>query len=394
MKSYFADLQVHVGMSESGKWVKIPTSSRLTIRNIAMEAIQRKGIELIGIVDAMSPLVLDDLSLMLDEGTLTPQSGGGYSYKDKLTLLLGAEIETSELRGGVAHTLVYLPDIKSMKKFSHFMSQFIHNINLSSQNSHMTLERLIAISHNFEAVVIPAHVFTPYKSVYGACCSRLTEILSDKAIENISAIEIGLSADSLLADRIEELTHFTLLSNSDAHSLEKIAREYNVLSLANPNFQEFVKALGNIDGRAVKANYGLNPLLGKYHNSLCGNCGSTVVQNNIENKCLVCGSKKLIKGVFNRIEEIADFIYPQPPQHRGPYYYQIPLEFIPGIGKRTLAKLLEKFGSEMNVLHHADKAEIANVVGESLANEIIKARSGLATLRTGGGGVFGKIVKD
>jgi uncharacterized protein (TIGR00375 family) len=394
LKSFFADLHVHIGMSEKGKWIKIPTSSRLTVKNIGIEAMHRKGIEIIGIVDAVSPQVLADLSSMIDEEILKPHSGGGYSYKDKLTLLLGAEIETTEPNGGMAHTLIYLPDIQSMRKFSQVMSQFIRNINLSSQNAHMTLERLISISREFEAAIVPAHVFTPYKSLYGTCCNRLTEILSDQAIGNISAIEIGLSADSLLADRIEELTHFTLLTNSDAHSLEKIAREYNVLSLANPSFQEFVKAMGNKDGRAVKENYGLNPLLGKYHNTLCGICGSTIVDTNGEHKCLTCGSEKLIKGVFDRIEELADFIYPRHPQHRGPYYYQIPLEYIPGIGKKVLAKLLGQFGTEMNVIHYADEVAIAAVVGKSLAKEIIKARSGVSTLRSGGGGVFGKIIKD
>lgn len=393
MNSYFADLHVHVGMSESGKWIKIPTSSKLTVRNIVTEAVQRKGIEIIGIVDAISPLVLADLSLMIDEGELTFQSGGGYSYKNKLTLLLGAEIETTEPNGGVAHTLVYLPDMQSMKEFSQVMSQYIRNINLSSQNAHMTLEKLISISSDFEAIIVPAHVFTPYKSVYGACCNRLSDIVSDQAISNISAIEIGLSADSLLADRIEELTQFTLLANSDAHSLEKIAREYNVLSLAEPSFQEFIKALKNIDGRQVKANYGLNPQLGKYHNTLCSICGSIFVDIIYQCICLNCGSKKIIKGVYDRIEELADFIEPHHPLHRGTYFYQIPLEYIPGVGKKTLAKLLQKFGTEMNVIHHADEATIAAIVGGTVAEEIIKARSGLATLRIGGGGVYGKVIK-
>ncbi|MBP2625584.1 MAG: hypothetical protein H6Q68_295 [Firmicutes bacterium] len=392
MLEIFADLHIHVGKSAGGRWIKIPTSSKLTVRNILTEVIERKGIDIIGIIDALSPLVLDELSKMVDAGELILYSGGGYSYKEKITLILGAEIETKELNGGLGHTLIYLPDIASMQQFSKVMSKFIRNINISSQNAHMTLQKLIDIASGFEAAIVPAHVFTPYKSLYGSCCSRLSHILSDQAITKIAAIEIGLSADSLLADRLEELSKFTLLTNSDAHSLEKIGREYNVISLAEPSFQECIKAFRCLEGRAVKANYGLNPRLGKYHSTSCANCGKNDI-NIIDSKCRSCGSTKLVKGVADRIEEIADFPVAKHPKHRGTYFYQIPLTFIPGIGKKTLAKLLKNFGTEMNIIHHTSKIELTAVVGEALSNEIIKARSGGATVISGGGGVYGKIVK-
>ena len=392
MLEFFADLHIHVGKSAGGRWIKIPTSPKLTVRNILTEAIERKGIHIIGIIDALSPLVLTELSQMVNTGELILNSGGGYSYKDKITLILGAEIETRELNGGLGHTLIYLPDIASMQQFSQVMSKFIRNINISSQNAHMTLQKLIEIASGFEAAIVPAHVFTPYKSLYGSCCSRLSHILSDQAIAQIAAIEIGLSADSLLADRLDELSKFTLLTNSDAHSLEKIGREYNVMSLIEPSFQECIKAFRNQEGRTVKANYGLDPRLGKYHSTSCANCGKNDI-NMIEHKCQVCGSTKLVKGVADRIEEIADFSVGQHPRHRGTYFYQIPLAFIPGIGKKTLAKLLETFGTEMNIIHNTNKAELLSVVSENLANEIINARLGQATVVSGGGGTYGKVVK-
>jgi len=392
VQEFFVDLHIHVGKSAGGKWVKIPTSPQLTVRNILVEATERKGIDIIGIIDALSPLVLAELSQMVDAGELILQSGGGYVYKNKITLILGAEIETRELNGGLSHTLIYFPNITDIERFSQVMSKFIRNINISSQNAHMTLEQLIRIASNFDAAIVPAHVFTPHKSLFGSCCRRLSHILSDQAIAKIAAIEIGLSADSLLADRLKELADFTLLTNSDAHSLEKIGREYNVMLLAAPSFQECCKAFRNQEGRTIKANYGLDPRLGKYHRTSCANCGNHDIDS-MENQCRSCGSTKLVKGVADRIAEIADFPVAQHPEHRAPYFYQIPLSFIPGLGKKTLAKLLENFGTEMNIIHYASKDKLTAVVGETLSKEIIRARSGKARVVSGGGGVYGKIVK-
>ena len=137
----------------------------------------------------------------------------------------------------------------------------------------------------------------------------------------------------MLADRLADLENITLITNSDAHSLEKIAREYSVLLLAEPSFSECVKAFRHIDGRAVIANYGLDPRLGKYHNTSCANCENSFI-NSRNHECSNCGSSKLVKGVADRIEEIADYIVPRHPNKRGKYYYQVPLGFLPGIGKK------------------------------------------------------------
>ncbi|EAX46605.1 conserved hypothetical protein [Thermosinus carboxydivorans Nor1] len=395
MREYFADLHIHVGRNEAGKWVKIPTSKNLTVRNILEEASTRKGMDIVGLVDALSPLVLSDLERLIAEGLLTPLGGGGYRYRD-LTVLLGAEIETAEAEGGLAHTLIYLPDFAAMKRFSEVMSRYIRNIHISSQNAHMPLARLVEIAASFEAVIIPAHVFTPYKSLYGSCADRLSHLLPERLMAKISAIELGLSADTFMADRIDELAPFTFVTNSDAHSLVKIAREYNVLRLEAPTWQECLLAIARRDGRAVTGNYGLNPLLGKYHRSLCSACGYLDLAGEIpvHGACPHCGSIKIIKGVFDRIEEIAAYPVPQHPVHRPPYHYQIPLEFVPGLGRKLLEKLLDRFGSEMRILHTASLAEIAAVIGEKLAVEIDKARTGQMAIAAGGGGYYGKLVKD
>lgn len=393
LNQYFTDLHIHVGMSHSGKWVKIPTSKRLTVSGILEEAAERKGLNIIGIIDALSPLVLADLKALIEKELLVPVSSGGYLYRNNLLVILGAEIETREITGGLAHTLIFVPDIGTMTAFSTYMSQFIRNINLSSQNAHMSLKQLIQIATGFDSLIIPAHVFTPHKSLYGVCCQRLSHILPDKDMAKIAAIELGLSADSTLADRIGELAGYTFLTNSDAHSLDKIAREYNVFSMDTLSFQEIAKVLSRTDQRQVIGNYGLDPRLGKYHRTFCRQCDFTVNEVLSDNYCPKCGSSELTKGVFDRINEIADYTEPHHPAHRPQYHYQIPLEFIPGLGKKIMAKLLEAFETEMNILHYATYEALSKVAGDKIAGFIMAARVGTAAISAGGGGIYGRMIQ-
>ncbi|MDT8901087.1 endonuclease Q family protein [Anaeroselena agilis] len=395
MKNFFADFHVHVGLSESGRWVKIPTSARLTLRNILAEAAERKGLQIVGVVDALSPLVRDDFALLSAEGLLVLDSQGGYRYDDRLTLLLGAEIETSEPDGGSAHTLVFLPDIGLMADFSATMSRHIRNIHMSSQNAHMPLAELVRIAAPFGALIVVAHAFTPHKGLYGSCTARMANILGEREMAAIGAVELGLSADSSLADRIGELASFTFITNSDAHSLDKIAREYNLLTLGAATFQECAWAFARREGRAVAANFGLDPRLGKYHRTFCGHCDYfDPAGAPFTDACPRCGSSKIVRGVFDRIDDIADWPEPRHPDHRPPYRHQVPLSFIPGVGGKALDKLLAAFGSEMNVLHNVDAAALREVVGAKAAAAIIAARAGEAAITAGGGGIYGKLTKN
>lgn len=395
VNTYFADFHIHVGLSETGEWVKIPTSNRLTLRNILAEATDRKGLQIIGVVDALSPHVRRDFALLAAEGLLTLDSQGGYRYGDRLTLLLGAEIETSEPDGGMAHTLIFLPDVATMEKFAATMSRHIRNIHMSSQNAHMPLAELVRIAAPFGALIVVAHAFTPHKGLYGSCTPRMAAILGEREMTAIAAVELGLSADSSLADRIGELAGYTFITNSDAHSLDKIAREYNQLALEGASFQECAWAFARQRGRTVTANYGLDPRLGKYHRTFCGECeyfdpgGEPFTE-----RCPRCGSTKIVRGVFDRIDAIADWPEPRHPGHRPPYRHQVPLSFIPGVGRKALDRLLAAFGTEMNVLHRATETEIRAVVGEKAAETIIAARSGEAAITAGGGGVYGKLAKN
>lgn len=394
MNEVFADLHIHIGRSENGKPIKITAARSLNFANIAKECYDRKGIQICGIIDCASPYVIEDIENFLKTGEAYEIEDGGIIYKDKVCILLGSEVETSEVgrnrHSGAAHNVCFFPHLKDIKGFSEEMSHRIKNITLSTQRSNISGYELIDIVEKYNGILIPAHVFTPHKSYYGNCVDSLKDIFKEK-FDKIFAIELGLSSDTFLADTISELETKTFVTNSDAHSLPKIAREYNKLQVEDISFKEVVKALKNEDGRKVIANYGLDPKLGKYHRTYCDNCENTIETKEPVSICPKCGSDKVTFGVFDRIELIKDKSTTKSPETRPPYIYQVPLGFIPGVGPKAIEKLLTKFGTEMTILHKLSKDDIEAVVGEKIANKIEEARTGNAKIEVGGGGVYGKV---
>ena len=394
MYEIFADLHVHIGRSESGKPIKITAARSLNFANIAKECAERKGINIVGIIDCASPYVIEDIEKFLESGDAYELEDGGIIYKDKVCIILGSEVETSEKgrngKCGAAHNLCYFPHLKDIKQFSDEMSKHIKNITLSTQRSDISGYELIDIVEKYNGILVPAHIFTPFKSYYGNCTDRLEYVFKEK-YNKIFAVELGLSSDTFLADTISELENKTFLTNSDAHSLPKIAREYNKMQVEDISFKEIVKALKNENGRKVLVNYGLDPKLGKYHRTFCDDCNKVIETKEPVETCPHCGSKKVTFGVFDRIELIKDKKETKSPENRPPYIYQIPLNFMPGVGGKTIEKLLNNFETEMNILHKLSKDDLEGVVGEKIANIIINSREGNIKVQSGGGGNYGRV---
>ncbi len=388
----FCDLHIHIGRTGAGRPVKITAARDLTFEGIARECVDRKGIDVAGIVDCASPGVLADIRGMLDRGEMVEQPGGGLRYRDRLTVILGSELEAAEPDGRGAHYVSYFPTVAALADFSRQAAGLVTNLELSSQRCRVPAQVLWELATASGGIMVPAHAFTPHKGLYGNCARRLAEVFRPETIAGLPALELGLSADSHLADRLGELADFTFLSNSDAHSLPKIAREYNVLALAAPTFEELLLAVRRREGRGVLANYGLDPRLGKYHRTACPDCGRIEDGPPPVLECRACGSARVTRGVLDRLVSIADYAEPRPPAHRPPYHYQVPLQFLPKIGPVALAKLLNQFGTEMAVLHRVEEEELASVVGPVAARTILLARTGRLPLATGGGGRYGRAV--
>lgn len=370
IKNYFADFHVHIGRTKSGKPVKISGSKNLTLHSILEEASLRKGLDLIGIIDCHVPEVLDELEELIRRGEAEEQQGGGIRFQNT-TLLLGTEMEVNDAAGqGPFHVLGYFPTVERMRRWSQWMARHQKNIHLSSQRIYAPAKQLQKKLKELEGIFIPAHIFTPFKSLYGKGVHlHLTEVLDPSYID---AVELGLSSDTQMANQIPELLSYPYLTNSDAHSLSKIGREYQILAMEEPSFAAFVKVLREVEAHRIIANYGLNPKLGKYHHEVVER-----IQQIAE------GQQSSLGGEMEA--ELTKR------NRKPPYIHQIPLEYIPKLGKKSLDRLIQTFGSEMNVLHSASRHDLEQVISKEVAEQIMEARQGNLVLISGGKGKYGKV---
>lgn len=387
MNRYYADLHIHIGRTWTGKPVKITAAKTLTFTNIIEHARYEKGLNMIGIIDSLSPEVILEIESLISSGEVFEHPDGGIIYGD-LTVIPGAELEVyDEQSNGPIHLLCFFSSIQIVKEFSSWISNHMKNIQLSSQRIYVTGIELQRKVKEFGGLFIPAHIFTPFKSLYGKGVNlSLTEVLDPGLIDGV---ELGLSSDTEMADQLSELHRYSFVTNSDAHSLAKIAREYQVIQMEKPTFRELEFALKEIGGRTIIANYGLDPLLGKYHKTVCADCLQHL--NREADRCTSCGGSKIIKGVADRILELKTA--EKRLVSRPPYIHQIPLEFIPGLGPKMLDKLLLHFGTEMAILHEVPYEALIEVVPVKIAELILRAREGHVNLKAGGGGKYGKIAE-
>lgn len=386
LTNYFADLHIHIGRDIYDKPVKITASKQLTLTNILKEASRRKGIDMIGIIDCQAPAVQEEMMNLIEDGMAYEIADGGIAFEN-VTLIMGSEIEIyDENCKGPLHVLCYFPTLKAIRHFTGWLSTKMKNVTLSSQRYYGTAKDLQYKVKELNGLFIPAHIFTPFKSVYGKGVHRSLEEVFDPDL--IDAVELGLSSDTAMADQISELHKYTFVTNSDSHSLAKIGREYQKLTMESPSFKELYYALHGVNDRKIIENYGMNPKLGKYYTTVCQACMKPAQYG--EKVCMACGSKKVVNGVFDRIQELTD--NNKTYHHRPEYLYQVPLEYLPGLGPKTFEKLLKYFGTEMNVLHDCTKEELETVVPSKLAEVIIANREGKLDIYAGGGGKYGHLL--
>lgn len=231
-------MHIHIGRDMYNKPVKITGAKSLTLTNILIEASRNKGLNLIGVIDCHSPNVQLEIEQLINENKAFELEDGGIQFEN-VTLLLGSEIEIyDEKCKGPIHVLCFLPTLMAMEQFSIWLNSRMKNITLSSQRYYGTAKELQYKVKELEGIFIPAHVFTPFKSLYGKGVSHSLREVFDPDL--IDGIELGLSSDTDMADQIEELHQYTFVTNSDAHSLAKIAREYQEIFMKNLRSKNFM----------------------------------------------------------------------------------------------------------------------------------------------------------
>ncbi|OWZ83992.1 endonuclease Q family protein [Natranaerobius trueperi] len=388
-KAWFVDLHIHIGQTQN-KPVKITASNELTLCNILEYSKEFKGLDMVGVVDCASPPVIDELDKLIKTQVLEELPEGGLIYKDELVLIPGCEVEISVGKKR-AHFLAYFPNLETIKKFSEWISNYITNVNLSSQLLKTSLVEFCENVQKYGGFSIPAHAFTPHKSLFGACIDTLDELDI-----NFKGLELGLSADTYIAEFIPSIKNLTYFTNSDAHSLPKIAREYNKIKSDRLNFTSLSKMIEKNKDESNIENFGLHPELGKYYRTFCLECNRTASQKPPVVSCLNCKSNKVVLGVLDRITQIVNNNHSNtshPRNNYKNYNYQVPLENIPGIGKKTYESLIKSLGTELDIIHNVQLEKIEYLVTNQTFNYIRKAREGKLSFKPGGGGHYGSVQK-
>ena len=213
-------------------------------------------------------------------------------------------------------------------------------------------------------------------------------------------VELGLSADTFMADRIAELKDFVFLTNSDAHSPwpHRLGREFNQIELQDTSYSSIKHAIKHRD---IKANYGLVPNLGKYHMTACIKCFKLInppIAKSNNMKCDCGGTIK--KGVDFRISEIADYQKAKHPSFRPKYVHLMPLAelisavYEKGVTTKTVQnkwqKLIDEFKTEIDVLINTPLSDIEKI-DSKVSNAIEAFRNNTIHVIPGGGGKYGEI---
>jgi uncharacterized protein (TIGR00375 family) len=387
LQKVYGDLHIHIG-SALGRPVKITASRQLTLHALIFEIAPRKGLEVIGIVDAGSTLVSAEIEQLLESGEMAEHVHGGFLARNGVLVIPACEIESRE---GV-HLISYLPSLASLKKWQKYMKSRLSNLTLSTQKADAGIVDIINLTYMLEGLFCPAHAFTPHKGIYGFLTDSIAAQIGQE-IKMIKALELGLSSDSDMADTVAETRDFTFLSNSDAHSAGNVGREYNLFQIRDKSFKEIQYSIECKEGRRIVANYGMDPRLGKYHRSFCLECNKIAEGKGPVLEC-ECGSKNMVMGVHDRILQIRNYELPHHPLGRPPYNYRVPLKDIPGLGPATLKKLMAGAQSEIDLLENTPVQWIEKAAGPAIAGIIGTMRTGRLPISPGGGGKYGKILKN
>jgi len=361
----------------------------MELPTIAREA-SKKGMELIGTADCTHPKWLEEIkrASVSDEEIRI----------DEIYFIPTTEIEDSKR----VHHLLILPSISKAEELAERIAPFGNLEADGRPNVRLDGSEIAEIAKDLGALIGPCHAFTPWTALYGyhdslkSCYGDMTDY--------ISFLELGLSADSDYADRIEELHRLTFLSNSDAHSpsTNKLAREFTQFDMPELTFDGLKKAILREQGYRATLNVGFFPEEGKYNRSACIKCFTQyALPEAVENKwrCPICGGV-IKKGVFDRINELADFKEPKHPDHRPPYLHLIPLAEIiqMTLGHASVQtkgvqtawnKLIERFGNEVEALIYSEPEDLKIVGDDRIVNAILAFRKGNVIIHPGGGGQYG-----
>lgn len=404
--TYIADLHIHSHYSRA-------TSKDCDLPHLHLWA-RRKGIALVGAGDFTHPAWREEMAAQL-----LPAEEGFYALKEEFCLpdatggepvsprfVVSGEISTIYKKNGrvrKVHSVILLPGLEAAELLAKRL-EAIGNIHSDGRpilglDCRDLLE--ITLEACPDAIFIPAHIWTPHFSLFGAFSGFDTmEECFEDLTPHIHAVETGLSSDPPMNWRVSALDKLHLVSHSDAHSPQKLGREADIID-APFSYSGLKTALETGEGLAGTLEF--FPEEGKYHldgHRACGVCLTPGETLRLGGKCPVCG-KSLTIGVQHRVEALADreegFILPG----AKPFESLAPLPEViaastgfPPNSKKTAEQyfaLLNQLGPEFTILRELPIPQIAETAGTCVAEGIRRLRQGEVRRKAGYDGLYGQV---
>ncbi|MDP3041978.1 MAG: endonuclease Q family protein [Candidatus Omnitrophota bacterium] len=392
---FIADFHIHSKYSRA-------TSRDMDVTHLAQWA-KLKGITLMGTGDFTHHLWLEELKHTLED------CGNGLFKHADVYFMLTAEISSIYSKGGKGyriHNLIFAPSFAVVDKINNALSR--RGANLSSDGRPIIglpaaeLARIVFdIDEN--CLIVPGHIWTPWFSLFGSMSGfDKIEDCFEEQTSKIFALETGLSSDPAMNWRLSALDRFTLISNSDAHSPQKIGREANVFN-CELDYKTIREVLKTKDKKRFLSTIEFFPEEGKYHfdgHRLCGLRWSPQETKDHNGKCPKCG-KPVTVGVLNRVEKLADRPEGFKPDNAIPFKNLIPFAEIiaeaRGVGKasinveRDYHSYLTKFKTEFDVLLKVSKEELLRNLPPKVVEGVLRMRAGKVNIKAGFDGEYGII---
>ncbi len=394
-----ADLHIHSRFSRA-------CSKELNIPNLVKWA-RIKGLGILGTGDFTHPVWIEEL-----KENLKNNEKGIYFYEDakgRFPFILSGEISliyTEKEKGRRVHLVLLVPSIETAEKINSYLDakgrrdydgRPIFKISLEDFTQDM-----MQISRAIE--IIPAHIWTPWFGVLGSKggYDSLTEAFG-KQVENIHAIETGISSNPEMNWRIRDLDNKAIVSFSDSHSFWpwRLGREATIFKKTDSYFE----IIEQIRKKSFIGTIETDPAYGKYHwdgHRLCSFSCSPEKTKELNNICPKCKNPLTI-GVEARVVELAEKTRPEGfyPEQAKKFYSLLPLHELISFWKKSGVNskgvwdvfnlLIKNFENEFNVLLDVPEQELAKILEASLADLIVKNREGKIKIKPGYDGVYGEV---
>ena len=367
---------------------------------------KKKGISLLGTGDFTHPTYFAEL-----RSKLVPLGNGLFELKKgekEVKFILTTELCNIFTQNGKVrriHNLIFAPSFEVVEairsKLGNLGKLSSDGRPIFSFPAKELLKMILDISA--DCLIIPAHAWTPWFSIFGANSGfdSIEECFGELS-PHIHAIETGLSSDPEMNWRLSALDGITLLSNSDAHSPNRLGREANAFD-CDLVYKEIIETIRKKDSKKLLFTIEFFPEEGKYHYDGHRQCGVISSPSQTKASQYLCPNchKKLTVGVMHRVEELADRPEGFIPKKAIPSIHLIPLEEViaEALGVRVGTKaveaeyerLTERGGSEFQILLNATPDELASFVPARTLEGIIRMRQGKVSIIPGHDGVYGKI---